>query len=246
MAHRGAPSGNGSPLFPLRVHRRGGCPVCRSEKGQVLPLVALALVLVGGACLVLARLGAVAVARARAVAAADAAALAGAVDGEHAARRVAEANGARVERFERVGRTDVRVRVAFGPAQGRARARRVEPAPPAASLGDLSPAVRTALDRAARLLGRPVPITSGFRSSAEQATLYARRAMLPYPVAPPGRSMHERGLAVDVPTAFLPTLLPVARAAGLCRPYPVSDPVHFELCAGRAGEASAGPRARTG
>lgn len=205
----------------------------RSQCGQVLPLVALVLVLGAGACLVVARLGAIALSRARAVAAADTAALAGAVHGEPAARRVAEANGASLERFERVGRSDVRVQVAVGPARGRARARPftvIEGA--GAGLGDLAPAVRAALDRAARLLGRPVPITSGFRSAAEQAALFARRATLTYPVAPPGRSMHERGLAVDVPTAFLPTLLPVAGAARLCRPYPRTDPVHFELCAG--------------
>lgn len=201
-----------------------------SQRGQVLPLVALVLVLVGGACLVLARLGAIAVARARAVAAADTAALAGAVHGESAARRVAQANGAELQSFERVGRKDVRVRVGVGPARGRARARPVHS--PGNGAGDLAPALRAALDRAARLLGRPVPITSGFRSAAEQAALFARRALLPYPVAPPGRSMHERGLAVDVPTAFLPTLLPVAQSAGLCRPYPRTDPVHFELCAG--------------
>jgi hypothetical protein len=206
----------------------------RSQSGQVLPLVALVLVLVGGACLVVARLGAIAVARARAVAAADTTALAGAVAGEAAARRVAEANGVRLEAFEEVGRSDVRVRVAVGPARGRARARRIESFEPGASSGGLAPALRAALDRAAGLLGRPVPITSGFRSTGEQAALFARRALLPYPVAPPGRSMHERGLAVDVPSGFLPTLLPVARAAGLCRPYPVADPVHFELCAGPA------------
>jgi len=205
----------------------------RSQRGQVLPLVALVLVLVGGACLVLARLGAIAAARARAMAAADTAALAGAVRGESAARRVAAANGAELELFERVGREDVRVRVGLGPARGRARARPVSPpSGGSTAFGELAPALRAALDRAARLLGRPVPITSGFRSGAEQAALFARRAVLPYPVAPPGRSMHERGLAVDVPTAFLPTLLPVAHAAGLCRPYPRTDPVHFELCAG--------------
>ena len=205
----------------------------RSQSGQVLPLVALVLVLVGGACVAVARFGSLAVARARAVAAADTAALAGAVHGEGAARRVAEANDASLEHFERVGREDVRVRVGVGPARGRARARRFDVVE-GSGFGDLAPALRAALDRAAHLLGRPVPITSGFRSSAEQAALFARRAALPYPVAPPGRSMHERGLAVDVPTAFLPTLVPVAPVAGLCRPYPRTDPVHFELCAGPA------------
>ena len=90
--------------------------------------------------------------------------------------------------------------------------------------------MQAALARAEQLLGEPVPITSGFRSTEEQATLYARRSDNPYPVAPPGSSMHERGLAVDVPAAFVPRLLSVAAQAGLCQPYPESDPIHFEVC----------------
>ena len=205
-----------------------------SERGQLLPLIALALVLFGGACLLLARLGSAAVLRARAVAVADAAALAGAVHGEDAARAVARANGATVEDYVRVGRSEAWVRIALDRAGATARARRGEPpAPTTGSVGELAPAMRTALEEAARLLGRPVPVSSGYRSPAEQAQLWARRSALPYPVAPPGRSLHQRGLAVDVPLSFLPTLLPVAPAAGLCRPYPKADPVHFEACPGR-------------
>src|SRR5688572_7072522 len=95
----------------------------RPQSGQVLPLVALVLVLFGGACLLLARLGGAAVLRARAVAVADTAALAGAVGGEARARRVAEANGGEVEQYEHVGRSDVRVQVRLGRAGASARAR---------------------------------------------------------------------------------------------------------------------------
>ena len=42
--------------------------------------------------------------------------------------------------------------------------------------------------------------------------------------------MHERGLAVDVPSAFVPELVAVALQTGLCQRYPRTDPVHFELC----------------
>jgi hypothetical protein len=49
-------------------------------------------------------------------------------------------------------------------------------------------------------------------------------------VARPGSSAHERGLAIDVPASFVPVLLTVAQDVGLCHPYPVADPVHFELC----------------
>jgi hypothetical protein len=209
----------------------------RPQSGQILPLVALVLVLFGGACLLVARLGSAALVRARAVAVADTAALAGAVHGEDAARSVAEANGGRVEDYVRVDGSEAWVRVALGRAGATARARRVDvPAPTVGTVGELAPAMRAALDRAARLLGRPVPVTSGYRSPAEQAALYARRSALPYPVAAPGRSMHERGLAVDVPLSFVPTLLAVAPAAGLCRPYPKADPVHFEVCPGPARE----------
>ncbi|MDQ1443735.1 MAG: D-alanyl-D-alanine carboxypeptidase [Acidimicrobiaceae bacterium] len=96
--------------------------------------------------------------------------------------------------------------------------------------GGLDPAMQAALAQAASLLGRTVPITSGYRSKAEQASLYAQRSSNPYPVARPGSSAHERGRAVDVPRQFVPLLLAVSGRVGLCHPYPVADPVHFELC----------------
>ncbi len=94
----------------------------------------------------------------------------------------------------------------------------------------LAAGIRAALARAAQLLGQPVPVTSGFRTRAQQAALWNQRANNPYPVAPPGSSMHERGLAIDVPASFVPRLLAVAARAGLCQPYPRTDMVHFELC----------------
>lgn len=99
-----------------------------------------------------------------------------------------------------------------------------------AGAGGLVPELVGALAQAGELLGRPVPVTSGYRSPAEQAALWARRHVNPYPVAAPGTSQHERGRAVDVPRAFVPLLLAVAGRVGLCHPYPESDPVHFELC----------------
>jgi hypothetical protein len=71
---------------------------------------------------------------------------------------------------------------------------------------------------------------SGYRSLAEQTALWERRGTNPFPVARPGTSMHERGLAIDVPRAFVPVLRRVAAQAGLCDPLPTTDPVHFELC----------------
>ena len=206
----------------------------RSQRGSITPLVALAMVAAGGAALLLGRLGEVGVARAAARTAADASALAGAAEGEAAARQVASANGAVLLRYEVLGQ-DTRVTVRQGQAEAAARARRQPPPPPrgrgaAGSRTGLAPALQAALAKAEQLLGEAVPIASGFRSTEEQAALYARRAQNPYPVAPPGSSAHERGLAVDVPAGFVRRLLGVAAQAGLCQPYPANDPVHFELC----------------
>jgi hypothetical protein len=95
----------------------------RSERGSVLPLVALAMVMAGGGALLLGRLGEAAAARAAARTAADAAALAGAAEGEGAAREVATANRAAVIRYEVLGQ-DTRVTVRLGPAEATGRARR--------------------------------------------------------------------------------------------------------------------------
>jgi hypothetical protein len=95
----------------------------RSQRGSVLPLVALAMVMAGGGAMLLGRLGQAAVARAEARTAADAAALAGAADGEQAAREVAAANGATVIRYQTLG-DDTRVTVEVGPAQAVGRAHR--------------------------------------------------------------------------------------------------------------------------
>jgi len=69
--------------------------------------------------------------------------------------------------------------------------------------------------------------SSGVRSTADQARLYADRANNPNPVAPPGTSRHERGLAVDIGG-----MSPEQRAAlsqyGLSQPVP-NDPPHVEL-----------------
>jgi hypothetical protein len=95
----------------------------RSDRGQVLPFIALVIVLAGLAAVVIGRLGQGAVDRARARTAADAAALAGAAEGEDAARRLAEANHGTLLSF-RVEGPDVEVVVRVRKAQALARARR--------------------------------------------------------------------------------------------------------------------------
>lgn len=200
----------------------------RSERGQVAPLLALFAVGIGLACLALGRFAGDAVDHARARTAADAAALGaagGGGPGDAVAHRLANANGATVESFEAAG-ADVRVRARVGVATASARARSTG----AARDRGLAPAMRAALARAGQLLGEPVAITSGFRTAADQRRLWAGRAANRFPVAPPGTSMHEQGLAVDVPLDVAERLAALGPATGLCRPYPRTDPVHFELC----------------
>ncbi len=75
-------------------------------------------------------------------------------------------------------------------------------------------------------------VTSGRRTRAEQTRLYTEflsgRSRLP--AAPPGSSLHELGLAVDLVFESVPEWLAVAEVAPL---YGLlwrrSDPVHFEL-----------------
>jgi transglycosylase-like protein with SLT domain/D-alanyl-D-alanine carboxypeptidase-like protein len=59
------------------------------------------------------------------------------------------------------------------------------------------------MDRAARAAGIDLIITSGFRSDAEQAVLFARHPD-PRWVAPPGRSLHRLGTELDLgpPAAY--------------------------------------------
>lgn len=178
------------------------------ERGQVLPFVALMVMVVGVACLVLGRLGGAAVARAQAVTAADAAALAGAAAGREAARASAAANGGRLIGYEELG-LDTRVEVDLGGARAAARARRPPAGAPGAS--GLAPGMRAALARAEQLIGRSLPV--GRPTGGD-----------------PGMGRHRSGLGVDVPAAAVARLAEVAARAGLCQPYPETHPVHFELC----------------
>ncbi|HEY3140582.1 MAG TPA: M15 family metallopeptidase [Acidimicrobiales bacterium] len=208
------------------------------DRGQaalfLVAAVGLTTVLLFG----LTAMGRVVTNRAQARTAADAAALAGAAGAEPAARALAEANGAELAEYH-VNGDEVVVKVVIDGVDAFGRARRWE-VPTTSATGTtvagggdregLAPAMVAALAIADRLLGRPVPVVSGYRSRAEQESLWERRASNPYPVAQPGRSRHESGLAVDVPSSFIDQLLSVAPQAGLCRPLPVADPIHFEVC----------------
>lgn len=185
------------------------------QRGQALPLVAVLVVAAGAGCLVLGRIGGAAVARASAVTAADAAALAGAAGGRAAASETARANGARLVSYEEFG-TDTRVRVERGGARATARARRSGGR--GGSHRGPGPGLSAALARAEQLLAVPVPVV---RSRAGTGGVS------------PGEASHRHGLAVDVAESFVPRLMRVARAAGLCQAFPEAHPVHFEVCPAR-------------
>lgn len=218
------------------------------DDGSVLPIVVLVVVAAAGLAVAVGRVGVDAVASARAQAAADAAALAGAAEGEVAARRLAEGNGGRLVTYVAEG-DEVEVAVEVGGARARARAERTVGAGSATGVrgpgsASLTPEMRAAIARAEVALGRSIPISSGWRSPAAQQRLWDRRAANPYPVARPGTSSHERGTAIDVPLAIAPALARIGPAAGVCRPLPASDPVHFELCGPRGRAGRARPRRR--
>ncbi len=65
--------------------------------------------------------------------------------------------------------------------------------------------------------GQPLKITDGFRTTAQQADVYARKPNL---AVPPGHSQHEKGLAVDVDNAQVPLL----EQTGLLEKYGFTRP----------------------
>lgn len=156
--------------------------------------------------------------KARAQVAADAAALAAVAESgpygtgrpEHVAMAFARANGGRLLNCEcRPGAVEMEVTVAVHDVVARARALLdVELLGPAAFSGavhGLDPKLAVAVDRLVEASEGAVTVTSGHRSREQQERLY-RAALNEYGspeiadnwVAPPGGSMHERGLAVDL------------------------------------------------
>ncbi len=228
---------------PIFVGGGGRRRLSFDEAGSITLFLAfscLAIVVVVSA---MARSGTSLILRARADAAADAAAL-GALAGMDP-EDVAKANGAALVEVREGSAGERIVWVSVGGVQSVAAAalrypgnesNGKGPVPTTGGSGGkregLAPETLAALERADALLASrglpsPIPVVSGLRSRAEQQALWARRFVNPYPVAPPGTSAHERGLAVDVPLGWVPYVLSVAAEAGLCQPFPESDPIHF-------------------
>lgn len=197
-------------------------------------------------------LGGAATRRTRAQIAADAAALAAiaasvpGAPGSHGAlaREYAVANGATLVHCHCLpGATSIEVGVEVGGVHARARAvldqRLLGPREVPAG-GGLRPAMRAAVDRLLHAARGAVWVVSARRSTAQQADLWAEAverygsaAAARRWVAPPGHSMHERGLAVDL-AGNLDLAARLVRALGLPLHRPLGhEPWHFELVAGR-------------
>lgn len=194
----------------------------RCERGQVTVVAAVGLVVVALLMMLLVALGQRAADQAQAQTAADAAALAAAQFDSTVGHRVAGANGG-VATFE-VDAESGMVR-ADAVVNGRQAAAQAQPG--AVALQGLAPVMVAAIARAGQMMGTEVVVVSGWRSREEQERLWAFRSSNPYPVAPPGTSMHERGLAIDVPVDQVEALAAVAAEVGLKQPLPEADPIHF-------------------
>ncbi|HEX6262358.1 MAG TPA: Rv3654c family TadE-like protein [Actinomycetota bacterium] len=179
------------------------------ERGSVTIVVAVAMGMAAISAALMGDLGAVATGAARAQAAADAAALAAAQElvlpshesPVEAAERYAALNGARLIRCRcPPGGEDALVLVERSvrlPFLGGTRTLRRAARATVALEGDVAGLEPWFLSRLACLRAR-VPdlwVVSGFRTRAEQTRLHEEKPAL---AAPPGRSLHELGLAADL------------------------------------------------
>lgn len=88
--------------------------------------------------------------------------------------------------------------------------------------------------------GTTLHVVSGLRTYGQQASLYANRASNRNPVAAPGTSKHEKGLAVDITLsggrANISTAGAIGESLGLTwgGRFSKPDPGHFELRSGAA------------
>lgn len=98
----------------------------------------------------------------------------------------------------------------------------------------LSDAVIKAAEEYQAATGNKIQLNSAKRDSAKQKELYdayiagGRQGM---PVAPPGTSLHERGLAVDIQNYRDPAAVAAMNRQGLQQKVP-RDPVHFSFAGG--------------
>ncbi len=192
--------------------------------------------------------------RARAQTAADAAALAAVAEAgpygdglpERQADTYARLNGGTVLECRcAAGASAVQVEVEVDGVIARARAvfdaEAIGPALLGGETGRLHPRLEAAVDQLISASGGSIGISSGARSTREQARLW-KEALAKYGspeaaddwVAPPGHSMHERGLAVDL-SGDIPHAVDLIDRLGLPLWRPMDhEPWHFELIGSRS------------
>ena len=92
---------------------------------------------------------------------------------------------------------------------------------------------------ASEVYGKPLTITSGFRTSDKQKELYEayKSGRSKFPAAPPGSSKHERGMAVDIGEYQDPAAVRALASQGLMQTVS-GDPVHFEVPGPKTAAAS--------
>lgn len=109
------------------------------------------------------------------------------------------------------------------------------PSPPAnlTAIGGghrLAPPAAAAYNAASAAFGRPIPITDSYRSLAVQTSAYASD---PERFAPPTRSLHPKGLAIDVNGKAVrlddPALLAALRGAGWAQTALPKEPWHWSF-----------------
>lgn len=127
------------------------------------------------------------------------------------------------------------------------------------TLQGTDPSLTQAFYAAAAEYGKPVMISSGYRSDDYQAQIYARYLAGDKTIKRPARPMkakdvtiggrvynvpgggrgspHTYGLAIDSPTAEAMDKAGVLRKHGLFRPYPADDEVHVQLVNGQRAPA---------
>jgi hypothetical protein len=110
---------------------------------------------------------------------------------------------------------------------------------------NLTEEMKIAILKAEAILGHPLQINDGFRTYECQVAAASNPGNPGGRAAPPGRSMHNAGMAIDVQNYS--ELGAVAARVGLCQPFPSSDddPFHVSLssgveCGGLAGPLGAG------
>ena len=109
----------------------------------------------------------------------------------------------------------------------------------------LSREMKLRLNAAAEVYGKPITLTSGYRSYGDQKRLYDEsisagrpgRGPTGLPIAKPGSSAHERGTAVDIKQYQDPSLVAALKSQGITQTVS-GDPVHFELSGPQTPAAS--------